>query len=95
MAQLVRLIGWALVVALSVSRAMAADKALMLNDNEQAALRHILDVATKAEGIAIAPVAVYFINKLDSAPAVVERKDESKKVPKNDDKEPHQDGGEK
>lgn len=59
--------------------AHATDRALILNDDEQAALRQILDAATRAQGIQIAPVTVYLLNKLNSAPAVVEHKDEPPK----------------
>lgn len=55
--------------------ACAADKALMLNDQEQAALRHVLDVATKAQGIEIAPMTVYLLNKLNAAGVVTESKE--------------------
>jgi hypothetical protein len=64
--------------------ARSADKALILNDQEQAALRNVLDIATKAEGLKIAPATVYLMNKLDAAGVVTERKDptpEPKKDP--------------
>jgi hypothetical protein len=61
--------------------AHAADKALLLNDNEQAIFRQILDAATKAGGIQAAPYTVYFLNKLDAAPAVVPHKDEPAPAP--------------
>jgi hypothetical protein len=55
--------------------AQAKDVALMLNDQEQAALRQILDVATKAGGMQIAPNTVYLLNKLNTAPVVTDHKD--------------------
>ena len=61
--------------------AQAADKVLVLNDNEQAIFRQILDAATKSGGIQAAPYTVYFLNKLDSAPSVVPHKDDPVPVP--------------
>lgn len=69
-------------------QAHAADRALMLTDDEQAAFRHILDVATKAEGLSIAQNTVYFLNKLNSAPTVVPHVDAP--APKSKAEEPHE-----
>lgn len=68
------------VIALSVlivtlGSASAKDVMLVLNDQEQAALRRVLDSATKSEGMQLAPITVYLLNKLNSAAEVVERKD--------------------
>jgi len=57
------------------SRANAADTALILNDQEKAALLEALDEATKAKGLAIAPNTVYLANKIRTAPVVTDRKD--------------------
>jgi hypothetical protein len=69
------------------TQSFAADKALMLNDDEQTALRQILDVATRAQGLQIAPTALYFINKINAAPSVVPHKDDAPKAeePKKND----------
>lgn len=61
-------------IALSTA-AEAKDVMLVLNDQEQAALRRVLDSATKSEGMQLAPITVYLLNKLNSAAEVVERKD--------------------
>jgi len=63
------------VVAASTGSASAKDVMLVLNDQEQAALRRVLDSATKSEGMQLAPITVYLLNKLNSAAEVVERKD--------------------
>lgn len=63
-----------LLVALSAS-AQAKDVMMVLTDQEQAALRHVLDAATKAEGMQVAPVTVYFQNKLNTAMEVVDHKE--------------------
>ena len=52
------------------STAMAAEKALVLTDQEQAALVEILDAATKQGGLSIAGKTTYFLNKLNTAPVV-------------------------
>ena len=58
-----------------VASAQAKDVMLVLNDQEQAALMQILDVATKANGLQIANNTVAFMQKLQSAPAVVKHTD--------------------
>jgi hypothetical protein len=50
--------------------ARAADKALILNDQEQQEFLQVLDDATKMRGIAIAPVTVKLLDKLRAAPVV-------------------------
>ena len=59
--------------------AHAADKALILTEDEQAVLRHVLDTATKAEGLSIAQNTLYLLNKLNAAPVVTPHKDEPPK----------------
>jgi hypothetical protein len=49
---------------LLVSTAYAKDINLPLNDQEQAALRQILDIATKAGGLEIAPATIHFAEKI-------------------------------
>ena len=66
---MIRIFLTALVLAFP-AQALAADKALILSDDEQAALRHVLDVATKAEGLQIAQTTLFLLNKLNSAPVV-------------------------
>lgn len=71
---------WAVAIFAAVFplSAYAAEKALMLNEQEQAALLKVLDTATKSGGIEIAPSTVYLLNKLNTAPTVVEHKDPAK-----------------
>ena len=59
------------------TKAPAKDVMIILNDQEQTALRRVLDSATKSEGIQVAPITVYLLNKLNSAMEVVEHKDNS------------------
>ena len=66
---MIRLFLTALVLAFP-AQAHAADKALILSDDEQTALRRVLDVATKAEGLQIAQTTLFLLNKLNSAPVV-------------------------
>lgn len=70
--------------------AQAKNIALILNDDEQVALRVVLDTATKAQGIQIAPTTVYLLNKLNSAGTVVEHKDDPPKDEPQKDKGPQQ-----
>jgi hypothetical protein len=65
-----------ILIALSTS-VRAKDVMIILNDQEQTALRRVLDSATKSEGIQVAPITVYLLNKLNSAMEVVEHKDNS------------------
>lgn len=60
----------------------AADRAVVLNDTETAALLDALDEATKAKGLAIAPNTVYLANKIRTAPIVTERKEDPPPTPK-------------
>ena len=79
----------AIILLLTLTPAFAADKALMLNEQEQAAFKQILDSATKAGGIQIAPTTVYFLNKLNVAPTVEpEKKSEPEKKLDKDDAHP-------
>ena len=52
--------------------AVAGEKALILNDQDRQEFLQVLDQATKMGGLAIAPVTVKLLNKLQSAPAVKE-----------------------
>lgn len=45
----------------------AKDITLTLNENEVSAFKQVLDVATRAQGMQIAPLAVYLTNKLNAA----------------------------
>lgn len=63
-----------ILVALSTA-AEGKDLMIILNDQEQAALRRVLDSATKSEGIQIAPITVYLLDKLNKAMEVVEHKE--------------------
>lgn len=66
-----------------VTQAQAADKALVLDDNDQIILRQVLDRATKALGMEIAPSTVHLLNKLNAAPIVTGRKESpSEDIPK-------------
>lgn len=78
---MIRFVLTVLVLALP-AQALADDRALVLTDDEQAAFRHVLDVATKAEGLAIAQNTLYLLNKLNSAPTVVPQKDVPAPKPK-------------
>jgi hypothetical protein len=64
-------------ICLGPDRVQAKDVMIILNDQEQTALRRVLDSATKSEGIQVAPITVYLLNKLNSAMEVVEHKDNS------------------
>lgn len=46
--------------------ASAAEMTLTLNDEEQAVLRQLLDLATKSGGLAVAPAALHFANKIEA-----------------------------
>lgn len=60
----------AVLVLAPPAQVFAADRALILSDDEQAAFRRVLDVATKAQGLQVAQTTLYFLNKLNSAPVV-------------------------
>lgn len=66
-------------VLLASAPANAADYMVVVNDQEKQALVEILDEATRAKGLAIAPNTVHFLNKIRSAPVVTERKDDPPK----------------
>lgn len=55
------------------SAAVAADKALILNEQRQQALYQMLDAAVRAQGITIAPAALDILNVLRTAPTVTEQ----------------------
>ena len=76
------------VLLLLTSGAGATDKALILNDQEQAVLHQILDEATKFGGIEVAPNTVYFLNKLNAAPVVTPHKDEQPAAPSKPERPP-------
>jgi len=58
---------------LIVSQANAAERALILTDEELTGLRQLLDLAVKQSGMQVAPFAVYINNKINSASIVKER----------------------
>ena len=64
-----------LVLPLAATGASAADHMLVLSDQEMAALYQVLDSATKAQGLQIAPQTVYLLNKMKAAPVVTEHTD--------------------
>ena len=70
-----------LVFALAAPPACAADRALMLNEQEQAVLHGLFDRCVRAAGLACANDALYFDNKLQAAPTIVEKKDDPPKEP--------------
>jgi hypothetical protein len=74
-----------LLLLFSVTAANAKDYALVINDNEKKGLKQVLDAATKAEGMKIAPFTVYLLNKINAAPEVT-----AHKVPDETPKEPDQ-----
>ena len=49
---------------LAATAALAKDILLPLNDQEQAALRQILDIATKAGGLEMARITIHFDEKI-------------------------------
>lgn len=72
----------ALAILLS-GTAQAADKALILSDQEQAAYRAVLDAAIRANGLSpISRNAFILSDKLDQAGVVTEHKDDSKETAK-------------
>lgn len=74
-----------LVATLMGSAAQAKDFALILNDQQKANLATVLDMATKAYGLQVAPVTVDLKRLLDAAPEVTKQSpsdDAEKKEPK-------------
>lgn len=69
----------ALILLLSIVPARAADYMIVLNDNEKKVLIDILDEATKARGLVIAGSTLHFLNKVQTAPVVTERKEDPPK----------------
>lgn len=75
--------GWSLISAIIlcvgfVTSASAKDVALILDDRSQSELRQVLDLATKAYGLQIAPSTVDLLNQLAKAPLVTEHHDDPK-----------------
>lgn len=56
--------------------ANAADRAIMANEQEIAALVQLIDEALKSKGVSVVQNSSYWLNKLHSAPIVTERKDD-------------------
>ncbi len=64
-----------LALLMLTSPCYAADRALILNDQEQAALRVILDAAIKSQGLnGVSRNAFFLSDKLDAAGIVTESK---------------------
>lgn len=55
------------------SAASAKDVALILNDQQRASLVQILDLATKAYGLQVAPATVQLKGLVDAAPEVTQQ----------------------
>lgn len=67
---------WMIVLMLSALPAQAADKALILNDAQQGALRQALDSAIRANGLSQASRnAIVLSDMLDAAGVVTEHKE--------------------
>ena len=64
--------------------AVAKEHMVILNDLERDAMRELLDVAVRASGLQgnAARNAVILLDKINAAPEVVERKEETPEVPK-------------
>lgn len=60
----------------------AAEKVLVFNDQEQAYLARVLDLATKAGDTKDARITVYFLNKLESAPVKTDPPPATEEAPK-------------
>jgi hypothetical protein len=56
-----------LVFLLLTTPVLAKEVTVTFNDDELAALRNVLDIATHAQGMQIAPFTVYLQNKLNAA----------------------------
>lgn len=56
--------------------AFAADRAILASEQEVNALVQLIDDALKAKGVAVAQNAAYWLNKIQAAPVVTDRKDE-------------------
>lgn len=72
----------AALIALSVP-SFAQDRALVLNDQEAAALRQVLDQATRSGDTKFARITVYLLNKLEAAPIVTDHKDDPPEATKD------------
>lgn len=76
---------WIVLVSAFIGPAHAADKALILNDQEQVAYRAILDAAIKANGLnTISRNAFVLSDKLDAAGVVTDQKNVPKDEPKKE-----------
>jgi len=91
-----KMIFGAVALCLFASGAHAKDVALILNDQEQASLRQVLDIATRADGLQIAPLTVYLLRKLEAAGVVtnVKPKDDAKPDEPKKESSPSDDVGE-
>lgn len=69
----------ALIGMLFSAPAWGADRAIVASEQEVTALVQLIDDALKARGVAVAQNAVYWLNKLQSAPIVTDRKDDPPK----------------
>ena len=65
----------AALVLLFTASAAGADKALILNDQDQKDLVQVLDAATRAQGLSIAATSLRLYQKLLAAPSITEQKD--------------------
>lgn len=68
----------------------AADRAIVSNDQETAALVQLIDEALKAKGVAVAQNAAYWLNKIQNAPVVTSQKEIKPDDKSKEDKEPAQ-----
>ena len=76
---------WTILAFAFIGQAHAADKALILNDQEQAAYRAILDTAVRANGLnTVSRNAFILSDKLDAAGVVTEQKNVPKDEPKKE-----------
>lgn len=61
---------------LATASARSADRAIVANEQEVTALIQLIDEAVKSKGLSVAQAALYWVNKLQAAPMVTDRKDE-------------------
>lgn len=60
----------------------AADRAIVANEQEVNALIQLIDEALKAKGISVAQNAIYWLNKINTAPIVTDQKEVKPDTPK-------------
>lgn len=72
---------------LSMVSVRAADRAIVANEQEVNALIQLIDEAVKSKGLAVAQAAIYWVNKLQAAPVVTDRKDEPPPAPSDKPKD--------